>query len=709
MSVLCFVRYSLTASSITRFPVRTLHSLVSRYHHIQPFKEYRTPRKMEYDENDDPELAAAIRESMKYQPGGHPFVDHRNPLNDVVDLTGDSDDGNNSAHQNDLINLEEESDDEDLKRAIALSMQQTGMSEEPEEIPESVDEVEIINNPIPKKPISEEKTTATQNSSAFGLLGLDRKILEEERLARVAKRKADQSISPPPLSRERKVARKTVSPSPSGALQTVLQASDSKAASREGNGVNAAPSSRPSIQFPKGAVKKTWVFGCPRSSDDIKIEEVLQSSDLELAILSAFQFDMEWLFTKFRTNTTRFLFMMQAKDEVTKQQYENDIVGKPSIRLCFPPMDGQVNCMHSKLMLLYHPNYLRIVVPSANLTNYDWGEMGGIMENTVFLIDLPKISGTNNEAPKTAFYEDLTYFLEASTLHPSLIEKISTYDFTETARYAFVHTIGGSHTGETWKRTGHCGLGRAVDALGLRTQSPINIDFVTSSVGSLTAEFLRSIYLSAQGDDGSIEYTLRTSKTFPSKSIGNPTRTIQKTTGSDWKDHFRVYYPSQETVQNSKGGPGCAGTICFQEKWYNGPKFPQHVLHDCISRREKLLMHNKMLLARPETPINLPDGSTCVAWAYVGSANLSESAWGRLVQDRATKEPKLNCRNWECGVLVPITKVSESAVNDKQGKKEKEEENGDIEQIFNPIPVPMRVPAPSFSANPNLKPWYGGW
>lgn len=43
-------------------------------------------------------------------------------------------------------------------------------------------------------------------------------------------------------------------------------------------------------------------------------------------------------------------------------------------------MDGQVNCMHSKLMLLFHPNYLRIAVPSANLVPYDWGDVG-VMEN----------------------------------------------------------------------------------------------------------------------------------------------------------------------------------------------------------------------------------------------------------------------------------------------------------------------------------------
>ena len=52
-----------------------------------------------------------------------------------------------------------------------------------------------------------------------------------------------------------------------------------------------------------------------------------------------------------------------------------------NLRLCFPPMDGQVNCMHSKLMLLFHPHYVRLVVPTANLVPFDWGEQGGCMEN----------------------------------------------------------------------------------------------------------------------------------------------------------------------------------------------------------------------------------------------------------------------------------------------------------------------------------------
>jgi len=33
-----------------------------------------------------------------------------------------------------------------------------------------------------------------------------------------------------------------------------------------------------------------------------------------------------------------------------------------------------------------------------------------------------------------------------------------------------------------------------------------------------------------------------------------------------------------------------------------------------------------MMFVRPKQPIKLPDGSNCTGWAYVGSANLSESA-----------------------------------------------------------------------------------
>lgn len=100
----------------------------------------------------------------------------------------------------------------------------------------------------------------------------------------------------------------------------------------------------------------------------------------------------------------------------------------------------------------------------------------------------------------------------------------------------------------------------------------------------------------------------------------------------------------------SYGGPNSAGTICFQSNWYEGPKFPRDVLRDCQSVRGRTLMHNKVtpflcnflsldfggnancclvVIIRPtRSTITLSDtNKRCPAWAYVGSANLSESAW----------------------------------------------------------------------------------
>ncbi|KAL1972509.1 hypothetical protein VTN31DRAFT_6923 [Thermomyces dupontii] len=484
-----------------------------------------------------------------------------------------------------------------------------------------------------------------------------------------------------------------VSPPPTG-RQSKMPRGDTPTAKMSAGNRSGPPSAAPGMQFPRGEVRKTWAFGCPREAD-IKIEEVLQRGDLELAILSSFQWDMEWLFSKLNTRSSRFLLVMQAKDDATKRQYERETADMPNLRLCFPPMDGQVNCMHSKLMLLFHPTYLRIVVPSANLVPYDWGESGGIMENIVFLIDLPK--RTSDSFKPTPFYEDLVYFLRASTLHENIIAKISTFDFSETTRYAFVHTIGGSHTNDTCHRTGHQGLARAVSRMGLATEQEIQVDYVTSSVGSLNEDFLRHLYRSVQGQ---------------------PSEPKPTSTGvSGFMNNFRAYYPSQQTVHRSKGGPMNAGTICFQEKWFLGPRFPKSVMRDCVSRREGILMHNKILFARFRKPIPFrpmsvkkdaeegQENETCTAWAYVGSANLSESAWGKLVQDRVTKKPKLNCRNWECGVIVPVTSSAPSAPTTEQGDVDRE---ADFASVFDgTIPVPMKVPGERYREDGGLRPWYG--
>lgn len=54
--------------------------------------------------------------------------------------------------------------------------------------------------------------------------------------------------------------------------------------------------------------------------------------------------------------------------------------------------------------------------------------------------------------------------------------------FDDYGRLTFLAS-GGSHAGESWRRTGYCGLGAAVQALGLQHNGPVEIDFVVSNTG----------------------------------------------------------------------------------------------------------------------------------------------------------------------------------------------------------------------------------
>ena len=487
-----------------------------------------------------------------------------------IDLTYDSD----------TTSSPDVSDDEELRRAIALSLGSEAVPSSPTKAYSNIS--------------SAQQQPQVGSERPHGLLGIDRNKQEQERLARL-KRKRDRTVSPPQLTRQPFLGRPATvdnAPSTENAVSSL-----SLPLNPTLGGTHTAPVSTPptsTLQYPNGVVKQTWAFGHPRSGSDIKIEEVLQSSTLQAAVLSAFQWDFDWLFPKMDTKRTSFVLVMQAKYESQKLQLRADFDGIPNVRLCFPSMEGQIACMHSKLMLLFYDKYMRMVVPTGNLRPHDWGEAGGIMENTVFLIDLPKCDTGELDGQQAQFAEDLLSFIRAQGLPDDVLRRVRMHDFSQTTALGFVHTIGGVHAGASWKLTGHCGLGRIIAGLGLGSNNGIEVDYVTSSVGSLKDEFLRSMYLAAQGDDGLSEYTLRTSKSLPAKCVDDPKRTVKKDTGAGWKENFRFYYPSDATVRASRGGPDSAGTICFQERWWKDSKFPRNSMRDCVSRRAGLLMHNKV-------------------------------------------------------------------------------------------------------------------
>ncbi|KAL6800522.1 hypothetical protein J3E68DRAFT_398461 [Trichoderma sp. SZMC 28012] len=385
-------------------------------------------------------------------------------------------------------------DDEALRYAIALSLQDEANS--PVVIVDSDDDddgTKVGSSRSTQQMWSQTQTqTQTQSSqtqttqasqsqpqSQFGSLLLDRKAMEQERLKRLAKRQRsptddgnddDDVVEVPPPKKQARTAPEPMSKTTSKARPTTTAASAST------SNITSSSTTRSNLPYPNGTVKRTWSRGCPRAGDEITIEEVFQKDQLELAVLSSFQWDEEWMISKLDIRRTKILLLAFAKDEAQKNLMRGNVPS--NIKFCFPPMHGP-GAMHSKLQLLKFADRLRVVIPTGNLVPYDWGETG-VMENMVFLIDLPRLEDPAASPPQTptGFYTELVYFLQATGVGEKMVASLSNYDFSKTSDIAFVHTIPGSHTGRAAERTGYCGLGASVAALGLANPEPVEIDLV---------------------------------------------------------------------------------------------------------------------------------------------------------------------------------------------------------------------------------------
>jgi hypothetical protein len=261
----------------------------------------KSSRSMDFDEEQDPMLKAAIEASLKDDRGNTgPSLPSQAPRN-VVDLTYDSDDQSdvkevfpksNSVVESDGDEEAEQGmhdDEAELRRAIAMSLQDLQSDVEPVE-------------PVPR----------ASNSPSQGLLGLDRKKMEQERLARIQKRKAREFASPPGQPQAKLYKTEPIS---TGTPSVSHAKPSSPSSSSKDSTASVRPTARPALQWPLGTVKKTHVANTIRGDNEITIEEVIQRGDLELGIFSSFLWDMEWFFTKCDTWRTRFLLIMHAKEQ----------------------------------------------------------------------------------------------------------------------------------------------------------------------------------------------------------------------------------------------------------------------------------------------------------------------------------------------------------------------------------------------------------
>jgi hypothetical protein len=87
-----------------------------------------------------------------------------------------------------------------------------------------------------------------------------------------------------------------------------------------------------------------------------------------------------------------------------------------------------------------------------------------------------------------------------------------------------------------------------VSTLGLESTDDAELDYIVSSLGSVNHDLITAIYYAAQGDNGLKEYHERTARGKKAK-----TSSTEAALGKI-NDHFRIYFPSRDTVDQSRGG-----------------------------------------------------------------------------------------------------------------------------------------------------------
>ncbi|KAI0633159.1 phospholipase D/nuclease [Trametes polyzona] len=580
--------------------------------------------------------------------------------------------------------------DDDIARAIALSLQESGLA--PQSAPREVIDVDADEDDedarfqaelqraieASKQETSKTSTVASHqppstaaqasnppptSSTASSFLS-ERAKLERERLARQKRLRPDVDNAPKRPAEVLDVDEDDDDDldQPSSAKSTPASASASV-----GRGANS-----PEL-FLDGELRQTankYVNPQKDKRPVFRLSEIIgPKDDVEFAIVSAFCWSWMWVYAMFSPNTPVIAVDHDPRGNTTlKQVLPNWIRTTPFLRNGF-------GCMHMKFLLLFYKDgRLRVVISTANLIGYDWRDI----ENSVWVQDIPKRPAPVKPPANTEdFASAIVRVLHSLNVAPALANMLRTdhpnlpiqrledirahWDFSR-VKAALVPSISGKHEG--WPKvilSGHTRLMKALIDLGATTPKgkELALECQGSSIGNYSSTWINEFYHSARGE--STQNWLDMPKTRRTK-VPYPTS-------------IKILFPTGQYVRESALGERGGGTMFCRRNQWEGTNFPRQLFHQSKSKRGPVLMHSKMILgtfvdkpntlnnaqratstssseAERDTPVDDDNGETLAGWLYVGSHNFTPSAWGTL--SGSGFNPILNVTNYELGIVIPL-------------------------------------------------------
>uniref|UniRef100_A0A8H7XX75 Phospholipase D/nuclease n=1 Tax=Psilocybe cubensis TaxID=181762 RepID=A0A8H7XX75_PSICU len=588
------------------------------------------------------------------------------------------------------------SEDEDIARAIALSLQENNKkpalinldSDEDEDTEEarfqeelkqalkmSQEHMESTKSHLHRIPGPSSRPDVQPDCSPVSTFLSERAQLERERRERQKRLRPlmedipvpedDSEGEEPPAKRHQ-----VYPPSQSNVRSNVSSVNSSR---------NSSSGSTSEQMFWKGELRQTATMGAEPRKDGkptFRLTEILgKKSNLAFAIMSSYALDFPWIYQFFDPSVP--VIMVAQPDESGEATIKNVL---PHWIRTTPYLRGGFGCQHMKFMLLfYKTGRLRVVISTANLIAYDWRDM----ENSVWLQDIPLRPKPIPHDPKVTddFPSALQKTLHAVNVKPALAAMIrdnhpdlplksidelrQKWDWSSVKAH-LVASIAGKHEG--WPHViqyGHPRLMFVVRKMGMRTGTAksaknLAIECQGSSIGAYTTQWLNEFHWSARGE--SAEDWLDKSKKSRERLL---------------LPSIKIVFPTKSTVQASHLGEKGGGTIFCRRKQYGSKNFPRSNLYDSKSKAGPVLMHSKMIIAMLQKPGSGPQEVQEVlsdteddtddeievvdpgaGWAYVGSHNFTPSAWGTLSGSAFT--PILNITNYELGVVFLLKDAQEA-------------------------------------------------
>ncbi|KAJ7654071.1 tyrosyl-DNA phosphodiesterase-domain-containing protein [Mycena polygramma] len=422
------------------------------------------------------------------------------------------------------------------------------------------------------------------------------------------------------------------------------------------------------MKYAGGALRLTRTPGRARARtpNTVSLDDLIYPDDLRSAFVYSFFIDNDVLFSHFpfktSTNPRPFVQVYVGRDlsmdglgkhfaGFTKKRPKDDDFARvvecaqagyreqygENFHAFYPYMTS--GCAHTKMMVLAYPDFLRVVITSANLMECDVVQG----DNMWFIQDFPRIAH-GVECPRTKFEVALRKHVQELGCPENFLEMYlpdedepGVFDFSA-AKVYLVTSKPGSYSKKEAVEYGQLKLRRVVRNKILKHYTDENLpkmsfEICVGSVGHLENEDIV--------------------KNFLESCAGNRQESIEG------QPALKLVFPTRADVQKSNLKVEGAGNISSHIDWRavpeKGADYLKSIFYHYRSKDPGCLFHMKSILAlRADAPTRTP------LYMYMGSANFSASAWGVVKPELRSSavaatlgtERLERVANYECGVVI---------------------------------------------------------